>query len=77
MFHVLSLTPINDNDAVWALYADNYKGIAIGYKAIDEQNGNYSISLGVKREINKQRKFLLEQGSERFYENPDLRIKAC
>lgn len=75
MFHVLSLTPINDNDAMWALYADNYKGIAIGYRAIDEQNGNYSISLGVKREINNQRKFLLEQGPERFYENPDLRIK--
>ena len=32
MFHVLSLTPINDNDTMWALYADNYKGIAIGYK---------------------------------------------
>lgn len=75
MFHVLSLTPINDNDAMWALYADNYKGIAIGYKAIDELNGNYSISLGVKREINNQRKFLLEQGPERFYENPDLRIR--
>lgn len=75
MFHVLSLTPINDNDAMWALYADNYKGIAIGYKAIDELNGNYSISLGVKRENNNQRKFLLEQGPERFYENPDLRIK--
>ncbi len=75
MFHVLSLTPINDNDAMWALYADNYKGIAIGYKAIDELNGNYSISLGVKREINNQRKFLLEQDPERFYENPDLRIK--
>lgn len=75
MFHVLSLTPINDNDAMWALYADNYKGIAIGYRAIDELNGNYSISLGVKREINNQRKFLLEQGPERFYENPDLRIR--
>lgn len=75
MFHVLSLTPINDNDAMWALYADNYKGIAIGYKAINEHDGNYSISLGVKREINNQRKFLLEQGPERFYENPDLRIK--
>lgn len=75
MFHVLSLTPINDNDAMWALYADNYKGIAIGYKAIDELNGNYSISLGVKRENNNQRKFLLEQGPERFYENPDLQIK--
>lgn len=75
MFHVLSLTPINDNDAMWALYADNYKGIAIGYKAIEETSGNYSISLGMKREINTQRKFLLEQGEERFYENPDLRIK--
>ncbi len=75
MCHVLSLTPINDNDAMWALYADNYKGIAIGYKAISEQNGNYSISLGVKRKINNQRNFLLEQGSVLFYENPDLRIK--
>jgi len=75
MFHVLSLTPINDNDAMWALYADNYKGIAIGYEAMEETPGNYSISLGMKREINTQRKFLLEQGEERFYENPDLRIK--
>lgn len=74
MFHVLSLTPINDNDAMWALYADNYKGIAIGYKANEEKEGNYSISLGIKRERNNQRKFLLEQGPQRFYENPDLRI---
>ena len=28
----------------------------------------------VKRKINRQRKFLLEQGTEKFYENPDLRI---
>lgn len=73
MFHVLSLTPINDNDTMWALYADNYKGIAIGYKAGKNTN-NYFISLGQKRETNTQRNFLLNQGSERFYENPDLRI---
>lgn len=74
MFHVLSLTPLNDNDAMWALYADNYSGIAIGYKALDESNDKYSISLGQKRPINQQRKFLLQQGKDRFYENPDLRI---
>lgn len=73
MFHVLSLTPINDNDTMWALYADNYKGIAIGYKAGKAAN-NYFISLGQKRKTNTQRNFLLKQGSERFYENPDLRI---
>lgn len=32
MFHVFCLTPIWDNDAMWALYAANYNGIAIGYK---------------------------------------------
>lgn len=74
MFHVLSLTPLNDNDAMWALYANNYSGIAIGYKVLEEVNNKYSISLGQKRPINKQRKFLLQQGSNRFYENPDLRI---
>ena len=73
MFHVLSLTPLNDNDAMWALYADNHKGIAIGYKTMQEDNCNY-ISFGIKREINRQRKFLLEQGKDSFYENPDLRI---
>lgn len=73
MFHVFSLTPICDNDAMWALYADNYKGIAIGYKVGEDRHKCY-ISLGEKREINAQRKFLLEQGKERFYENPDLRI---
>lgn len=73
MFHVLSLTPINDNDTMWALYADNYKGIAIGYKSGKDTN-NYFISLWQKRETNSQRNFLLNQGSERFYENPDLRI---
>lgn len=74
MFHVLSLTPLNDNDAMWALYADNYSGIAIGYEVIEESNNKYSISLGQKRPINQQRKFLLQQGKDRFYENPDLRI---
>lgn len=74
MFHVLSLTPLNDNDAMWALYADNYSGIAIGYKALEESDNKYSISLGQKRPINQQRKFLLQQGKDRFYENPDLRI---
>lgn len=74
MFHVLSLTPLNDNDAMWALYADNYSGIAIGYKVLEESNNKYSISLGQKRPINQQRKFLLQQGKDRFYENPDLRI---
>lgn len=74
MFHVLSLTPLNDNDAMWALYADNYSGIAIGYKALEESNNKYSISLGQKRPINQQRNFLLQQGKDRFYENPDLRI---
>ena len=74
MFHVLSLTPLNDNDAMWALYADNYTGIAIGYKALEESFNKYSISLGQKRPINQQRKFLLQQGKDRFYENPDLRI---
>ena len=73
MFHVLSLTPINDNDTMWALYADNYKGVAIGYKA-ERDSKNYFISLGKKREINTQRNFLLGQDKERFYENPDLRI---
>ncbi|MBO4728851.1 MAG: DUF2971 domain-containing protein [Spirochaetaceae bacterium] len=73
MFHVLCLTPVCDNDVMWALYANNYKGIAIGYKVGKESN-NYFISLGKKREINHQRKFLLEQGCDRFYENPDLRI---
>ncbi len=73
MFHVLCLTPICDNDAMWALYADKYKGIAIGYK-VKEENNNYFISLGEKRKINTQRQFLLKQGKERFYENPDLRI---
>ena len=73
MFHVLSLTPICDNDAMWALYADNYKGIAIGYNVGKDKNKSY-ISFGEKREINAQRNFLLEQGKERFYENPDLRI---
>ena len=73
MFHVLSLTPICDNDAMWALYADNYKGIAIGYKVVVDDDKRF-ISLGKKREINTQRIFLLEQGKERFYENPDLRI---
>lgn len=73
VFHVLSLTPICDNDAMWALYADNHKGIAIGYKTMQEDNCNY-ISFGIKREINRQRKFLLEQGKDSFYENPDLRI---
>lgn len=73
MFHVLCLTPICDNDAMWALYADKYKGIAIGYK-VKEDNNNYFISLGEKRKINTQRQFLLKQGKERFYENPDLRI---
>lgn len=72
-FHVLCLTPICDNDAMWALYADKYKGIAIGYK-VEEDNNNYFISLGEKRIINRQKKFLLEQGTEKFYENPDLRI---
>ena len=74
MFHVLSLTPLNDNDAMWALYADNYSGIAIGYKVLEESNNKYSISLGQKRPSNQQRKFLLQQGKDRFYENPDLRI---
>ena len=74
MIHVLSLTPLNDNDAMWALYADNYSGIAIGYKALKESDNKYSISLGQKRPINQQRKFLLQQGKDRFYENPDLRI---
>ena len=73
MFHVLCLTPICDNDAMWALYADKYKGIAVGYK-VEEDENNLFISLGVKRKINGQRKFLLDQGKERFYENPDLRI---
>lgn len=73
MFHVLCLTPIWDNDAIWALYADKYKGIAIGYK-VGEDNNKYFISLGEKRQINSQRKFLLKQGKDRFYENPDLRI---
>lgn len=73
MFHVLSLTPIYDNDAMWALYADNYKGITIGYKA-ENVNNHYFISLGEKRKINKQRKFLLKQGKDSFYETPDLRI---
>ena len=73
MFHVLCLTPICDNDAMWALYADKYKGIAIGYKVCEDKR-NYYISLGQKRKINKQRQFLLEQGKEHFYENPDLRI---
>lgn len=73
MFHVLCLTPICDNDAMWALYADKYKGIAIGYRVCNDTR-NYYISLGEKRKINNQRKFLLEQGEERFYENPDLRI---
>ncbi|MCR5063661.1 MAG: DUF2971 domain-containing protein [Treponema sp.] len=73
VFHVLSLTPICDNDAMWALYADNHKGIAIGYKTEQVNNSHY-ISLGQKREINRQRKFLLEQGKDSFYENPDLRI---
>ena len=73
VFHVLSLTPICDNDAMWALYADNHKGIAIGYKTEQENNCHY-ISLGQKREINRQRRFLLEQGKDSFYENPDLRI---
>lgn len=73
MFHVLSLTPICDNDTMWALYAENYRGIAIGYK-VGENKKNYFISLGQKREINSQRNFLLEQGIERFYEAPDLRI---
>ncbi len=73
MFHVLSLTPICDNDAMWALYADNYKGLAIGYKVGVEEDKRF-ISLGKKRKINTQRNFLLEQGKERFYENPDLRI---
>ncbi|MCR5614377.1 DUF2971 domain-containing protein [Treponema sp.] len=74
MFHVLSLTLLNDNDAMWALYADNYRGIAIGYKVIEESNNKYSISLGQKRPINQQRNFLLQLGKDRFYENPDLRI---
>ena len=74
MFHVLSLTTLNDNDAMWALYADNYSGISIGYKVLEEANNKYSISLGQKRPINQQRKFLLQQGSDKFYENPDLRI---
>ena len=56
---------------MWALYADNYSGIAIGYKALEEADNKYSISLG---QINQQRKFLLQQGKDRFYENPDLRI---
>lgn len=73
MFHVLSLTPIYDNDAMWALYADNYKGITIGYNGIQENNHCF-ISLGEKRKTNNQRKFLLEQGKDSFYENPDLRI---
>lgn len=73
MFHVLCLTPICDNDAMWALYADKYKGIAIGYRVCNDTR-NYYISLGEKRKINNQRKFLLEQDEERFYENPDLRI---
>ena len=74
MFHVLSLTPLNDNDAMWALYADNYTGIAIGYKVIEEPNNKYSISLGQKRPINQLRRLLLQQGKDRFYENPDLGI---
>ena len=74
MFHVFSLTPINDNDAMWALYAENYSGIAIGYEVLNEPDNKYSISLGIKREINNQMKFLLQQGKDRFYENPDLRI---
>lgn len=73
MFHVFCLTPICDNDAMWALYADKYKGLSIGYKVGIDQN-NYFISLGVKRKINTQRNFLLKQGEDRFYENPDLRI---
>lgn len=73
MFHVFCLTPICDNDAMWALYAANYNGIAIGYKVWDDKR-NYFIRLGQKRKINKQRQFLLEQRKERFYENPDLRI---
>ena len=73
MFHVFCLTPIWDNVAMWALYADKYKGIAIGYK-VGEDNNKYFISLGEKRQINSQRKFLLKQGKDRFYENPDLRI---
>lgn len=73
MFHVFCLTPICDNDAMWALYAANYNGIAIGYKVCDDKR-NYFIRLGQKRRINKQRQFLLEQRKERFYENPDLRI---
>lgn len=58
---------------MWALYADKYKGIAIGYK-VGEDNNKFFISLGEKRQINSQRKFLLKQGKDRFYENPDLRI---
>ena len=73
IFHVFCLTPICDNDAMWALYAANYNGIAIGYKVCDDKR-NYFIRLGQKRKINKQRQFLLEQRKERFYENPDLRI---
>lgn len=73
MFHVFCLTPICDNDAMWALYAANYNGIAIGYEVCDDKR-NYFIRLGQKRKINKQRQFLLEQRKERFYENPDLRI---
>ena len=37
MFHVLCLTPICDNDVMWALYANNYRGIAIGYKVGKEK----------------------------------------
>ena len=50
-----------------------YKGITIGYKAQQETN-HYFISLGEKREINQQQKFLLDQEKDSFYENPDLRI---
>ena len=56
MFHVLSLTPICDNDAMWALYADNYKGIAIGYKVVVDDDKRF-ISLGKKREINTSGKY--------------------
>lgn len=56
------------------IVCDNYTGIAIGYKALEESDNKYSISLGQKRLINQQRKFLLQQGKDRFYENPDLRI---
>lgn len=63
--HICSLTPFCDNEMMWALYASQYKGICIGYKALKKDEKYFYVE--VNRQSNDIDKLITEINSNYYF----------